>query len=118
MKGQVSKRNNFTEKTQTYSFRPESRGFGRYGDGDDVCILPDYALWSLGAWLLLQSPKPQTVFSTNSKTRPGLPHLALRPLTGELRHMGLGFVATCVAGDWPLCERIFSNGTSICPTAS
>lgn len=48
MKGRVSKRNNFTEKTQTYSFRPESRGFWRYGDGDDVCILPDYALWSLG----------------------------------------------------------------------
>ncbi|KAJ0128388.1 ATP-dependent DNA helicase PIF1 [Fusarium oxysporum f. sp. albedinis] len=46
MKGQVSKRNNFTEKTQTYSFRPESRGFWRYGDGDDVFryLLPNKSI--------------------------------------------------------------------------
>lgn len=90
---EVSKRNDqlHREDTNNIVSGPSREGFWRYGDGDgdDVVIIPDYALWSLGAWLLLQSPKPQTVFSTNSKTGPCLPCLALHPLTGELRDLGL-----------------------------
>lgn len=49
---EVSKRNDqlHREDTNNIVSGRVARGFWRYGDGDgdDVVIIPDYALWSLG----------------------------------------------------------------------